>query len=244
VISIPLVIADNTGFHDNVNDGVQVLKYLIANVSGIDESKIYLAGHSEGGWTISSMYPKLIQEKIKPKGMMFLCGFGTNMKESLVYQGEQAVRSVQNMTGFKGWLFRLLGVGKIIQYQIKTNINYFLNSTADMVRIMLFTKFNLKWFREMLHYDAFPDWKLIDCDVLAISGSKDVQVPVLDAEEVRNLVPNASSVTTLNIKDMCHILKMQENEASILNIKSDYKSMVDDDLAPELIHAVQKFVIE
>jgi pimeloyl-ACP methyl ester carboxylesterase len=242
VISTLLVMIHNAGFHDNVRDGVTVLEYLTANFPAIDTSQIYLAGHSEGGWTISAMYPKLIEKNIKPKGMMFLCGFGTTMKQSILYQGEQCALSVRNMKGFKGWLFRLLGIGLLLKSKVEANIQYYLSTTADMVRVMLFSKMNAKWFRESLQYDPNPNWKLMDCDVLAISGSKDVQVPALDPEKDRNLVPNAASVTILNIKDMCHILKIQENEASILNVHSDYKRMAHEAQAPELVHAVEVFL--
>jgi uncharacterized protein len=182
VISTQLVMAGNTGFYDNVNDGVAVLKYLITNVPAIHESKIYLTGHSEGGWTISSMYPLLIENNIRPKGMMFLCGFGANMKQSLRYQGDQQIISIQNMNGFKGWLYRLLGVGQMIKTKLEANFEYLLSTTADMMRVMFFWKLNVKWYRNILQYDAVRNLKLIDCDVLVISGSKDVQVPVLDTE--------------------------------------------------------------
>jgi pimeloyl-ACP methyl ester carboxylesterase len=225
-----------------VNDGVQVLTYLIANVNGIDPSKIYLIGHSEGGWTISAMYPLLIKNNIKPKGMMFLCGFGTSMNESLRYQVEQGIISVQKMTGIKGWLYRLLGVDQMIKSQFEANMKYVLSTTSDIVRIMFFYKLNAKWYREIIQYDPIPDWEQIDCDVLAIAGVKDVQVPILNIETIKNLVPNAASVTAMNIENMNHILKTQEGEPSIMNVMTDYKNVVEKEWAPELIHSIQNFL--
>jgi hypothetical protein len=197
-------------------------------------------GHSEGGWTIAKMYPRLLKLNIKPKGMIFLCGFGMNMKDSLDYQKDQIRISIETMPGFKGWLCRFLRVVKLIEYQAKASMKYLLSTTGDMIRV-LWVKVNAKWIREMVQYSVIPDYKVIECDVLAISGGKDVQVPVLEPM-ARDLLPNASAVRILNIKDMCHVLKIQENQASILNVKSDYKGMADKELAPELIRALNEFL--
>jgi hypothetical protein len=139
-------------------------------------------------------------------------------------------------------LYRLLGVDQMIKSQFEANMKYVLSTTSDIVRIMFFYKLNAKWYREIIQYDPIPDWEQIDCVVLAIAGVKDVQVPILNIETIKNLVPNAASVTAMNIENMNHILKTQEGEPSIMNVMTDYKNVVEKELAPELIHSIQNFL--
>jgi pimeloyl-ACP methyl ester carboxylesterase len=225
-----------------VRDGVSVLRYLLDNFKEIDQSNVYLAGHSEGGWTISAMYPLLLESGIRPKGMVFLCGFGVTIKDSMLFQADQVALAAEKATGLTGWILQSLAVGRNSRKNALEHINFTLSTTTDSVNTSWFTKINAKWIREAVTYNPTENWAQIESRVLVISGDKDVQVPCFIHDDAPNLLSKASSVQFLTIQNMCHVLKIQKTEASILTKNWDYLQLVTKPLAPELLMAIQSFL--
>jgi hypothetical protein len=74
---------------------------------------------------------------------------------------------------------------------------------------------------------------------LIITGEKDLQFPALDFQQATKILPSAVSIQLLSIKDMCHALKLQESEPSMLTLKREYRLMAT---KPGLITAIKEFM--
>ena len=76
-------------------------------------------------------------------------------------------------------------------------------TTTDTARIQL-QKVNAKWMREFIAYDPGPVFAAANVPILAVTGSKDIQVDPADLEVIAATAPNAQ---VLKVADMDHILR-------------------------------------
>jgi pimeloyl-ACP methyl ester carboxylesterase len=96
----------------------------------------------------------------------------------------------------------------------------------------LLAKVNAKWMREFLAYNPADDFPQITVPVLAITGSKDIQVDPDDLPAMKDIVTSPFEYHIL--PDVSHLLRLEKGEASI----SSYKKMVQqplDNRIPEII---------
>jgi len=84
-------------------------------------------------------------------------------------------------------------------------------TTGDVARIQL-AKVNAKWMREFIDYDPKTALQRVAAPVLAITGSKDVQVDAVDLAVIAELVPTASETHVL--PDVDHILRPEVEPVS------------------------------
>jgi len=85
------------------------------------------------------------------------------------------------------------------------------STTTDVARIQL-VKINAKWMREFLDHDPTIALGKARAPVLAITGTKDVQVDADDLDAVRSLVP--APVETLRVDDLDHVLRHEPKPVS------------------------------
>jgi hypothetical protein len=78
-------------------------------------------------------------------------------------------------------------------------------TTTDTARIQL-AKVNAKWMREFMAYDPLPALRAASVPLLAITGSKDVQVDPADLALVADAAPDA---TVHEVADVDHIMRLE-----------------------------------
>jgi pimeloyl-ACP methyl ester carboxylesterase len=192
-----------TGLLDNIKDARSALEYF-RNYKGIKADKVFLLGHSEGA-IIST---RLAGNGADVAGVILLAGAAQKGEDILKWQAQQIARSLK---GFNGWLIKLLhiDVAKAQQKQI----DKIKRSSKDWYRIQLFNKINAKWMREFLAYNPADDLPKVKVPILAITGSKDIQVNPEDLTRMAGLVNTDFEYHLL--PDVTHILRTEKGPPSI-----------------------------
>ena len=212
----------STGFFDNVRDAQSALGYLKQH-ENIDSNKIFIAGHSEGAYTAV----KIAAEERGIAGVILIAGGARKGEEELMWQAEQVIGSLK---GFTKWLVSALHIDPS-KSQRKV-IDKIYQSDKDWFRVQVVNKINAKWMREFLDYDPAPDLAGITVPVLAINGSKDIQVDpgnldimdeIVKAPFEKYLVPNVT-----------HMLREEGNKQGL----SGYKQQVGKPVDPRITSAV------
>ncbi|WP_257009310.1 alpha/beta hydrolase [Bacillus sp. 7884-1] len=93
-------------------------------------------------------------------------------------------------------------------------------------------KINAKWNREHIQFDVSQPLQKITCPVLAITGTKDVNVKVSDLDKIKTLVQGECE--THIIQDMTHLLRRTDVEYSISKIMNHYKKSLKHPMDSEL----------
>jgi pimeloyl-ACP methyl ester carboxylesterase len=107
-------------------------------------------------------------------------------------------------------------------------------SKKDWFRHQLLTKVNAKWLREFMAYNPAEDLSRITVPVLAITGSKDIQVDPADLEGMAHLVKAPFDCSL--IPDMTHTLRVEEGDESISKYKEEIKKPVDPKVLEMVLH--------
>jgi fermentation-respiration switch protein FrsA (DUF1100 family) len=105
-------------------------------------------------------------------------------------------------------------------------------STKDTYRIQ-FKRLNAKWMREFLAYDPAEDLACIEVPVLAITGSKDIQVNPADLDVMAGLV--RSEFEPHVVPDVTHLLRA--DYAAMPSIKT-YKEQIKAPVDPRVMEIV------
>jgi hypothetical protein len=203
------------GFYDNVADASAALAFLRTH-DRIERGKIFFLGHSEGAYIAT----RLASETADVAGVVLLAGGARTGEEELRWQAEQVAGS---LTGFNAWLIKLLRID-VTKAQSK-QLAKIRRSNRDWYRVQLVRKMNAKWMREFLSYDPADDLGRIDSPVLAITGSKDIQVDPGNLERMAGLVtaPFESHV----LPDVTHLLRAEAGQGGISTYKKQVEKPVD-----------------
>ncbi|WNJ21025.1 alpha/beta hydrolase [Pontibacter sp. G13] len=176
---------------DFASDALAVVKFLQKRAD-IDPDKIVVAGHSEGG-AIATM---LAAHHSEVAGAIFMAGPGVAMDEILIQQE----RDLFVKSGFEPELMDRWKLVKEKLYKAVLNSNdegeleqiilaqaedwladitpeerQMLDATPEKLTQSIRT-LSSPWMRFFLSYDPAKDLQSIKCPVLAINGSKDIQV--------------------------------------------------------------------
>jgi pimeloyl-ACP methyl ester carboxylesterase len=175
--------ATSKDFAVDVSAGVNILK----SYGKIDQSKIGLIGHSEGGL----IAPIVATTNQEIAFLVMMAGPGIIGSEILIEQGELLSRAAgmpesaiaQNQQIIKAMVDILMNEkdsAKALDRLQRT----FSGGTYPMLdekkKKLIDAKvagINTPWFRYFLSYDPFPTLTKVTCPVLALAGEKDLQVP-------------------------------------------------------------------
>ncbi|MFC0558992.1 alpha/beta hydrolase [Halalkalibacter alkalisediminis] len=222
-----------TGFWDLVEDAraaIQTLK----EEPAVDPKRIFVIGHSEGG----ILAPEIVKGH-NLAGLILVAGAAQSLPEALAFQREQTVQELKNVKGIKGKLLSLFNVGEKAEKQGQKFDQKILRSTKDVVRYQGI-KINAKWFREHATYNIYEGLVEIDCPVLAVTGSKDLQVM---PERVYETVKYTKVETEAHIVDgMNHMLRDQADDVGILQLKKAYKDVGSQPLSPPFLELVKMWL--
>ena len=202
-----------TGFHDNVDDARAAIDVL-RDRPEVDPDQIVLIGHSEGALIASA----LAQDE-QLAGVALLAGAATNGKEVLRWQARQVAPTLPKPVKL---LMKLLRQN-LVQTQMK-RLGRIESSTDDVIRIQL-VKLNAKWFREFMSFEPSNALRQAEAPVLAITGTKDIQVNPDDVSLMERAVP--ASFTGHLIEDMTHLLRTEPGVASVRTYKKQARQPLD-----------------
>ncbi len=203
------------GLADNAAD-VEAAVGFIRSKEIVAGEKIFLLGHSEGAY-LATMVAARTPEVA---GVILLAGGARRGEEELVWQAQQIAAG---MTGFSGLLVKLLHID-VVKAQRK-QLDKIKRSRDDWYRTQLVAKLNAKWMREFLEYDPSGDLAKIGVPVLAITGSKDIQVDPGNLGRMAALVtaPFEQHV----VPDVTHILRADPGPPRLSTYKEQVKKPVD-----------------
>lgn len=189
----------STGFYDELADAIAALRWL--QVQPTTASTI-VVGHSLGAVyaaEMSATQPDLA-------GAVMLSYTVKTGEQTLVWQAAALAETIPRFAKALLAIFRT-SVGA----QQAKALEKLKNTESDVARVKL-QKVNAKWMREFIAYDPAPTLALTKTPLLAITGSKDIQVDPGDLAIVATVV--GDRVRTHVVPDVDHILRHEEAAVS------------------------------
>jgi pimeloyl-ACP methyl ester carboxylesterase len=202
-----------TGLDDNLADAVAALNFLKA-LDRIDGKRVFALGHSEG-----ASHAIRLAAAGRVAGAILLSATAMSGEACLLWQGKQVLAT---MRGFKRWLIDRLRLD-VLKSQRKA-LDQIKKSTQASMRIRL-VRLNAKWFREFIAYDPAEDLSRIRVPVLAITGSKDIQVNPRDLERMAALV--RGDFEAHEVPDLTHLLRADPGQPGLDTYKQQVTRPVD-----------------
>jgi pimeloyl-ACP methyl ester carboxylesterase len=211
--------------YDFSTDAEAAVKYLQARKE-INRKKIGLIGHSEGG----AVAPLLAARSKEVAFVVLLAGIGIPGDQLLLLQKELIERAsgVSEVDIQKGLAINK-GAFEMVkkstgQEQLKTDLNKYFEQIAqeipksglpegtnksDFIKPMIenITSAGLQY---LIKYDPAPALQKVKCPVLALNGSKDLQVPAKEnLEAIKNALNKGGNkqVTTLELPGLNHLFQ-------------------------------------
>ncbi len=215
------------GLIDNADDLVRARDALAARPE-VDGDRVVLAGHSEGALLAATAAAR----GVPVVGVVLLAGSATRGDELLRWQ---ARRIGPTLPAPVRGVLRLLRTD--LERKVAANHERIRATTTDVARIGG-ARLNARWHREFLAHDPRGDLARIAVPVLAVTGEKDLQVPVADLDTIAATVPGP--VTTLRVPDLTHTLRRQPGRASMGAYRGELRRPVD----PEVLTAVVRWCRE
>lgn len=189
----------STGFHDELADAEAALDWLRARR---DVSSVIPVGHSAG----SLFAAELAARGKAPDGAILLAHTTKTGRETLVWQAGQIGATVPR------WITRLLAVfGTSLERQQAKALAKIEATSTDVARIQG-QRVNAKWMREFLAYDPEPVLRSTTSPMLAITGSKDVQVDPTDIVGIADLLGERGQAAAID--DVDHLLRHEPGAMS------------------------------
>lgn len=196
-----------------INDFVSDAKEVVNHFKNDKRfSKIILAGHSQG-----SLIAMLALDNVDK--YISIAGAGETIDKTLIRQ----------LTAQNPELGRI-AISHFKELKETGNIK-----AVNPKLITIFAKSNQPFWASWVELDPTNEIKKVKIPSLIINGDKDLQVLIKDAENLKEVKPNAEYAI---IKNMNHILKDIQNDEDNLNSYSN----PDFPISRELINIILKFV--
>src|SRR5208282_1793656 len=205
----------DTGFFDNVTDAGAALGCLKSQKE-IRSDKVFLLGHSEGALTAT----RLAATGADVTGVILLAGPARKGEDVLVWQCEQVVKG---MRGFNKWLINLFHMD--VRKSQQKQLDKIKKSNKNSYRVRGVVKLNAKWFREFMAYNPADDLPKIQVPVLAITGSKDIQVAPADLGQMAGLAK--AEFESHILPNITHLLRVEPSEPTLSTYKQQIAQPVD-----------------
>ena len=219
-----------TGMWDLVNDGAAAVE-AVRKLPEINPERIFLLGHSEGAVLLPA-----INKKAQAAGLIFLAGQADNVRNASEMQVNILEEEVRNMQGLQGKFLRALNIHKSSAEKQRKLFDEIARSDKVVLRKGL-AKVNAKWLREHFEYKLTEDLASVSCPVLAVTGSKDVQVDPQHTHIIAEKVNGPAEAYI--IEDMNHILRDQEEPITMMKVKTIYKTSINKPLSPKLFSVLK-----
>jgi len=182
----------SAGFFDELVDA-EAARDLLMGHDGV--SSVVAIGHSAGALHAA----ELAGRRPAISGAVLLAATAKTGEETLRWQAAQIGDNI--VPGPVKAIMRLFRTDVLKQQD--GAIAKLKATTTDVARIQL-QKVNAKWMREFIAYDPVPVFEAATAPILAITGSKDVQVDPADLDVIARVAPQAQ---VSRVADMDHILR-------------------------------------
>ncbi|HET9631957.1 MAG TPA: alpha/beta hydrolase [Terrabacter sp.] len=208
------------GLFDNADDASAAYAALAARPE-VDLSHLFLVGHSEGATLVAHVGARLVAEGAgpRPAGVVLLAMAAVPGDAVLRWQTSAVLPTLPAPVRA---LLKLLRVDVVAK--VSRNHDRLRSTTTDVARIGG-AAINARWFREFLDHDPRHDLRALTVPVLAVTGSKDLQVDPADLDAIAALVPGP--VETWCAPDVSHLLRTQSGPASLRAYKTEVRRPVE-----------------
>jgi pimeloyl-ACP methyl ester carboxylesterase len=194
----------SAGFGDNVADAKAALTWLHAR-SDVRANATFLIGHSEGGYIATRLGGDPVARALA--GVVLLAAPARPGHVALAWQTRQIAGSLPRLLRV---FLRLLRIDPVA---LQTRRFARIRATrSDVVRIAG-RKVNAGWYREILDFDPAPFLAQLSMPVLAITGSKDLQVAASDLDIIAASVP--PPVQTIVMPGLTHLLRRDSGAPTV-----------------------------
>ncbi|ADG76411.1 alpha/beta hydrolase fold protein [Cellulomonas flavigena DSM 20109] len=210
------------GFHESGDDVAAVLDALAARPE-VDASRLVLVGHSEGAL-------HAIEVAARRTDLAGVALLSTSAQPGLEVLRWQSRNVAGDLPAFVRGVLRLMRTD--IEKKTEQNRVAIAATTGDVARIGG-VRINARWHREFMAYDPRVDLPRITVPVLALTGSKDLQVDPADLTTVAELV--AGPVETHVVQDVTHVLRRQDGRASLSAYKEEIRRPLDERVVDLLV---------
>ncbi|MDR1347202.1 MAG: alpha/beta fold hydrolase [Prevotellaceae bacterium] len=206
------------------DDAEAAVKYLLSR-NDIDKTKIGLIGHSEGG----IIAPMLAAKSNDVAFIVMLAGPGIQGKDLLLLQNALIAKSmgasdsvVEQSSALNKQLYEMvcsIDDKKELEEKVTETVKQYLleipavlkNGKTDEELIAgMIKEINSPWITYFLRYDPAPALERVKCHVLALNGSKDLQVPSqinLDAIKTALAKGENSDFTVKELDGLNHLFQ-------------------------------------
>ncbi|WP_426929828.1 alpha/beta hydrolase [Brevibacillus ginsengisoli] len=212
-----------TGFWDLVDDAIAAVRFLREH-DQVDS--VILLGHSEG-----AMIAPAVVEKEALDGMILLSGVAEASNVAFGRQTEELFAYLAELKGFKGFLIRLFKIQEKAKKQNEATIQRILSSPTPVIKIKG-QKINAKWFQEQFQFNVLDYLPKVTCPVLAITGTKDMQVVPEHAQVLAERVSGPSEWHL--IPNLTHVLRKTDAQLTPLTLIKEYKKQIQHPIDSEL----------
>lgn len=199
-----------TGLLDLVNDSVSWFDTLRQS-DFCESERIFVLGHSEG----CIIAPQMSTIRPSVAGLVLLCPFVDDIESILIKQALRLQQEFDALPGVSGrirrYLSRMMGVTVTSQKKL---IDKLKSSNKDTFSFG-FQKVPAKWLRELIRLDPRAIFSQVTCPMLLIAGEKDLQCNPDDVNRIAELTSGA--VNTHIIKNLTHVLRLDEQQPYLLN---------------------------
>ncbi|MEW6237957.1 MAG: alpha/beta hydrolase [Candidatus Omnitrophota bacterium] len=242
-----IMTATTEDFADDAYSGVQYLKTL----PEIDPSRIGLIGHSEGGM-IAPMLAAAHPEEIA--FIVLMAGPGDPAKKVLLDQGDLIARAsgypeyeIQRMHSMKEKIIQIV-LEEPDDAAAKKKIQAIVDQTYPELsrydRLLLAQEFYvylIPWMRYFLAFDPKDYLTKVKCPVLAINGSKDLQVPAASNLQTIEKFLIEGGNTQYEIKELPNLNHLFQTAKS--GSPNEYESIAET-LAPVVLDVIKDWIVK
>jgi pimeloyl-ACP methyl ester carboxylesterase len=197
---------------DNTSDVVAGIDYLKSRAD-INLKKIGLIGHSEGGM----IAPMVASQSRDISFIVLLAGVGLpgdklhrRQSEDIMHQAKVSEEEINKALILNDRIYMLLKAEKD-NPSIDDKLTALLSEMAQGRDVSGFVKaYSSPWFRYFINFNPEPYLQKVKCPVLALNGSKDIQVAAkenLAAIETAVKSNGNKKVTTKEIPDLNHLFQ-------------------------------------
>ncbi|MBC8053316.1 MAG: alpha/beta fold hydrolase [Sphingobacteriaceae bacterium] len=230
---------------DNAGDVTASLNYLKSRAD-IDKKKIGLIGHSEGGM----IAPVVASQSKDLAFVVLLAGVGLpgdqlhrRQMEDIMRMGQVSEGDIQKMLSLNEKLYAVIKAEKgtvIIEDKLTEVVKA--TAPADAAGMAQFVKaLSQPWLRYFIGFNPAPYLEKVNCPVLALNGSKDIQVAAkenLAAIEKALKQGGNKKVTVKEIPGLNHLFQTSKT-GSVLEYSS-----IDETFSPVALKIIGDWIAE
>lgn len=231
-------------FAGDVMAGVAFLK----NREDIDSKKIGLIGHSEGGLIAPIVATKMPDIAF----IVMMAGSGT-VGEQILYEQAVLLAKAAGLPQFS------IEQQKLTQQKIFDNVKNEPDSAKAIIKLREtlsngmydqmngdmkkaidaeISKINSNWFRFFLTYNPKPTLAKVKCPVLALNGSKDLQVPVSNLKTIIEAINSGGNMNVDTVRFASHNHLFQICETGSV---SEY-AQIEETIDPEVLETIKDWI--